>query len=592
MDMIYFNTVLYWFLISLSLFVAYKMKIRFFLGAIITYCLLFAVSEFSESVLNIPVWNQTERTTACYDWFEQYLVKDYDKNKDYSEGIFEDDYSMSLKEATENKYKYVFDKLGLKPGMTLLDAGCGTGVWMEYCRARGVDVTGLTLSEEQAKKVRQKGLKVLTIDYRKENKDFINRFDRITALGSSEHISTSRGWLGSNAAKERSNRTFVDTWKLFHSYLKPSGKCYITALTINTHSKWSWKDYFQCYILERHYGGCYSTIDTIKDKIVPNTGFTISDIQDTTKDYHWSSVADKDHFGHWSINWKEGPLNKISYIIKGLITDPFLVHHWLYYAKNTWMWQFGGYQDTPLTDEQVSTSPMLLKYFLLEKTEVQPKIELWGTEKSPFVRKVIDVLEYKQMQYQMHEQPTAIFLQRIGEPVPTEFSRISPLGKIPAISIDGVGVSDSSVIVRLIEKVNGYNSLYPEKFDQLAKTLWLEKYADSVMVDVCYKLFVEKLAKPKYYGVETDVQLVNTLEKEKLPVVLQYLESILMQDQGEYLVGDQISIADFSVVEHLVGLDMAAVAWKNDQYPNLIKYFEKMMLEKSMIKKRSQFSTF
>ena len=62
---------------------------------------------------------QTTRTSKCYDWFEQYLEKDYDRNKDYSEGLFgtKDEYDVeeflttTLEEATERKYEYIFKKL-------------------------------------------------------------------------------------------------------------------------------------------------------------------------------------------------------------------------------------------------------------------------------------------------------------------------------------------------------------------------------------------------------------------------------------------------------------------------------------------------
>src|SRR3990172_2447105 len=82
------------------------------------------------------------------------------------EGIFENNYSMTLQEATINKYEYIFNKLELKPGMKLLDAGCGTGVWMEFCRSKGIDVIGMTLSPEQAQLVKNKGLTVYVGDYR------------------------------------------------------------------------------------------------------------------------------------------------------------------------------------------------------------------------------------------------------------------------------------------------------------------------------------------------------------------------------------------------------------------------------------------
>ena len=336
------------------------------------------IAEYRFDIPN-PISSQTTRTSRCYDWFEQYLEKNYDRNKDYSEGLFgktdsyneKDYFETNLEAATERKYEYIFNKLDLKPGMKLLDAGCGTGKWMKYVRDRGVDVVGMTLSEEQAKVVREKGLDVRVQDYRVRNTSFLDSFDRITALGSSEHVCSSRGTLKEkgNVAAKRCNQTRIETWKLFNEYLKPSGKLYVTVLIRNKGKKNSLGDWAQSYVLERHYGGYYSKLDDIVEKVVPETGFTLTDLQDKTRDYHWSSVSDKDHFGHWTIKWNEDMANKVSYIFKGLVTDPYLPHHWMYYFMDTWMWQFGGYQDTPLTDEQVQNAPIQLKYFMLEKGE-------------------------------------------------------------------------------------------------------------------------------------------------------------------------------------------------------------------------------
>ena len=338
---------------------------KYIFTALLLYIGIIVGSDIVEYIYDIPVWDQTWRTSNCYNWFEQYLEKDYDRNKDYSEGIFENNWNMSLQNATINKYQYIFDKLELKKGMKLLDAGCGTGVWMDFLKTRGVETVGLTLSNDQAKLVRDKGLIVHVMDYRKLNKDFIGQFDRITALGSSEHVCLSRGSLNKNVAAKRCNQTRLNVWKLFNNYLKPDGKVYITMLTINNNYEWSIWDYLQAYILERHYGGYYSNWNDIEN-VIDYTGFYIGDVQDKTKDYHWSSIADKDHFGHWYIKWHEYTFNKISYIFKN-ITDPFLLHHWAYYYLDSWMWQFGGYQTTPLNFEQVTNSPMHLKYFMLKK---------------------------------------------------------------------------------------------------------------------------------------------------------------------------------------------------------------------------------
>ena len=57
---------------------------------------------------------------------------------------------MSLADAQRAKFELVCTKLGLRPGMRLLDVGCGWGsLSIHAARDHGVHVTGITLSREQ-----------------------------------------------------------------------------------------------------------------------------------------------------------------------------------------------------------------------------------------------------------------------------------------------------------------------------------------------------------------------------------------------------------------------------------------------------------
>jgi cyclopropane fatty-acyl-phospholipid synthase-like methyltransferase len=326
--------------------------------------------------LNLPTRNQTLTTKNCYDWFEHYLPKPKTsaeekefENIDYSEGLFDfSKPSMTLQEATLHKYEYIFEQLGLRPGMTLLDAGCGSGVWMDFCRSKGVGAIGLTLSPEQANVVKAKGLEVEVRDYRLENPAFIGRFDRITALGSTEHVCSSMGAFAKGAARDRSIKTLTETWSLLQRYLKPDGKIFITALTVNEEASWSLKDYLQVYVLDSHYGGYYPRMSDIQYKVAPAANLHVSHIQDQTASYHWASMVEPRHFGYYKIDWSQNTGDKVSYIFTSFFKSPLqFPFHWLYQGLDTWMWQFGGPQKTPLTNEQVAEAPMQLKYFMLSK---------------------------------------------------------------------------------------------------------------------------------------------------------------------------------------------------------------------------------
>ena len=98
-----------------------------------------------------------------------------------------------LDAAQENKYRLVFDKLGLKAGDRLLDIGCGWGGMVRYAARQGVRALGVTLSREQAtwaqEAIEREGLADLASvsfdDYRNVAE---TGFDAISSIGITEHI--------------------------------------------------------------------------------------------------------------------------------------------------------------------------------------------------------------------------------------------------------------------------------------------------------------------------------------------------------------------------------------------------------------------
>ena len=99
----------------------------------------------------------------------------------------------SLEQAQEAKLELICQKLQLKPGMRLLDIGCGWGSLMRYAsRHYQVDCVGLTISKEQAMKGAQldAGLPIRyeLMDYRQFNCDGKLQFGRIASVGMFEHV--------------------------------------------------------------------------------------------------------------------------------------------------------------------------------------------------------------------------------------------------------------------------------------------------------------------------------------------------------------------------------------------------------------------
>ncbi|MFF7869260.1 class I SAM-dependent methyltransferase [Streptomyces qaidamensis] len=107
----------------------------------------------------------------------------------------------TLEQAQRDKLELVCRKLGLRPGLRLLDVGCGWGsMAMHAAREHGVNVVGVTLSQEQAayarKRVADEGLtdkvEIRVQDYR-DVRD--GPYDAVSSIGMAEHVGAER-YLG------------------------------------------------------------------------------------------------------------------------------------------------------------------------------------------------------------------------------------------------------------------------------------------------------------------------------------------------------------------------------------------------------------
>ena len=136
--------------------------------------------------------------SSHYDLGNDFYKLWLDPTMSYSCAYFKSD-KDTLEQAQRNKVDYILQKLYLKPGMTLLDIGCGWGfLLLEAAKKYGVKGYGCTLSKEQWKKSQER-IKALGLegqvtieltDYRDlEAKDL--QFDRVVSVGMMEHVGRS-----------------------------------------------------------------------------------------------------------------------------------------------------------------------------------------------------------------------------------------------------------------------------------------------------------------------------------------------------------------------------------------------------------------
>jgi len=89
--------------------------------------------------------------------------------------------------------KKVFELLSIKPGMKVLDAGCGAGKWSIELAKRGAIVTGIDMSKEMIKLAKEnaieKGIHSISFYNQKiEHLDYWNYFDVVISVAVLQHI--------------------------------------------------------------------------------------------------------------------------------------------------------------------------------------------------------------------------------------------------------------------------------------------------------------------------------------------------------------------------------------------------------------------
>jgi cyclopropane-fatty-acyl-phospholipid synthase len=188
----------------------------------------------------------------------------------------------TLEEAAEHKLESMWDALGLRPGMRLLDIGGGWGGVAEYCGSRGVHVTSLTLTEESAafirRRIRDHGLTAEVVV-----EDLLDHhprvpYDHAVIFGVIEHIPTYR-------------RFCARVWDA----LAPGGRLYLDASA--TKLKYAGSP-FTRHFTWRGPHSCLALQDLTAELLLH--GFEIVRVRRETDDYeltmrHWAERFDAAH---------------------------------------------------------------------------------------------------------------------------------------------------------------------------------------------------------------------------------------------------------------------------------------------------------
>lgn len=137
-----------------------------------------------------------ETSQSIYDLNDDFYALFLGPTMGYTCAYYERD-DMTLDEAQVAKFDLALGKLGLEPGMTLLDVGCGWGGALELALQKyDVNVIGITLSRNQHAWTSARLAKVPTtrsVEVRLQGwEEFTGKVDRIVSIGAFEAFTKPR----------------------------------------------------------------------------------------------------------------------------------------------------------------------------------------------------------------------------------------------------------------------------------------------------------------------------------------------------------------------------------------------------------------
>nr|WP_070961290.1 glutathione S-transferase family protein [Hyphomonas sp. Mor2] len=196
------------------------------------------------------------------------------------------------------------------------------------------------------------------------------------------------------------------------------------------------------------------------------------------------------------------------------------------------------------------------------------QLKVHGTLLSPWVRRLVAFIEEKGLEYEI------ISVVPLGDPDP-DFLKISPLGKVPVLEMNGRFLPDSLAACTLLEAEAPEPPLFPKAGWDEAWMLWLCDYlATALFSKVEAPLFIQQFINPTFQQVDPDPAIVAAAHQAR-PQVFDYLESQLISGRA-FLLGDTCSLADLTAGSIFVNYFHAGEQIDAKHWPNLSDYVPRL----------------
>ncbi|MFT5098115.1 MAG: glutathione S-transferase [Flavobacterium sp.] len=188
-------------------------------------------------------------------------------------------------------------------------------------------------------------------------------------------------------------------------------------------------------------------------------------------------------------------------------------------------------------------------------------ITIHGSPVSPFVRKALVCLIEKGIEHKVN--PISPF------PAPESHLKISPLGKIPAMTDGDLAIPDSAAICGYIDKKHPEMPLFPSDVRDYGRALWYQIWADNELVKATASLFFNRVA-VRMMKREPDEALIQKIISHVQPPIFDYLEAEIADK--EYLLGGRFSIADIAVTCQFIQMMYSGEPLPEASHPNITRY--------------------
>lgn len=197
---------------------------------------------------------------------------------------------------------------------------------------------------------------------------------------------------------------------------------------------------------------------------------------------------------------------------------------------------------------------------------------LYGSTLSPFVRKVMAFAGEKGIEIEM--QPT-------GFPDPSpDFCEASPFRKMPALKDGDYCLSDSSAIVHYLEAKHPEPALIPTEPRARGRTIWFDEFADTILFGCGQKVFFNRVVSPLFLKRPGDEAVAEAALRDEWPPILDYLETVV-PDEGGYLVGDSLTLADIAVAGPFANLEHLGIETDVARHPRTAAYVSRVLARPS-----------